>query len=342
MTRRNVQHGLQRRSRWMWWLALLICVPVLAACGQQAQRPPLNVVATIGPLADWARHVGRDRVNVVQIVPSGVDPETYELTAVDRRALLEADIVLCNGLGIEPWLEDVLTERDPQSFHVFQSADFVGPLPQGRRMTARPPMSADVDGEQLPPRLKAEAIYVPATVYSPYLWLNPGAMMAQRTVLFIADTFTRADPDNIRFYRGNAERYTGELENLDGWIMRQVAQWPKFSTGTARRPMIQVSDHTWFYFADQYGISLRTPQSGPVLSPDAEQRVALFVNRTTMDEEQVRMRTDRAPDGVLDPFAFDNYIEMMKQNVELMSQAVKQAAARSTDVSTASDEHSTP
>jgi manganese/zinc/iron transport system substrate-binding protein len=63
--------------------ALLLLVPLLAACGRvedgtpaagAAREGPLRVVATTGMLADAVQHVGGDRVEVEALMGPGVDP----------------------------------------------------------------------------------------------------------------------------------------------------------------------------------------------------------------------------------------------------------------------------
>jgi ABC-type Zn uptake system ZnuABC Zn-binding protein ZnuA len=50
----------------------------------------LPVVASILPLADFARQVGRDRVRVETLVPPGASPHTYELTPAQLRSVKDA------------------------------------------------------------------------------------------------------------------------------------------------------------------------------------------------------------------------------------------------------------
>jgi len=325
--------------RWVGWLAMLILAPLLAACGQSAAQPQLRVVATIAPLGDWARQVGQERVEVTQIVPAGVDPTTHVLTDADRQALADANVVLSNGLGLEPWLPDALRDRDPQSFVGMQVSDFVGPLVEGNRITAQSPLAGEGDDPRSPRSTTARPLYVPDTVYSSYVWLSPRDGKAQRAVLYIGDTFTRVDPQGIRFYRGNAERYVGELENLNIWVLQQVRQWPGAATGS--KPVIQTVDRSWFYFAYDYNITLRALNNGQYTSaPSERMSTPLFGNRYMSAAQQVRL--PRPVDAVLDPFASDNYEEMIRRNVEIMTQAVQQAATRPNSVGSAPQQYEVP
>jgi ABC-type Zn uptake system ZnuABC Zn-binding protein ZnuA len=337
---KDKQQNTHRRMRWLGFLAVLLVLPLLAACGQDAAQPSLRVVATIAPLGDWARQVGEARVDVTQIVPAGVDPATYVLTAADRQALADADVVLSNGLGLEPWLPDALRDRDPQSFVAMQLSDFVGPLVEGERVTAQSPLAAESDDTRAPNNIPGRAVYVPDTVYSSYIWLSPSATRAQRAVLYISDTFTRVDPQGIRFYRGNAERYAGELENLNLWIWHQRNQWPKAATAS-NRPVIQAADRSWYYFAADYLITLRTLNNGQYTAAPSERlSTPLFGNRYLSAAQQARL--PRPVDAVLDPFASDNYVEMIKANVAIMAQAVQQAAARPASVGSTQQQYEVP
>jgi ABC-type Zn uptake system ZnuABC Zn-binding protein ZnuA len=102
------------------WLLLVGCTNV------PAQTEPLNVVATIAPLADWTRQVGADRVAVEVIVPVGFDPRAYEPSEQQRQQIKAADVVFLNGLGMEPWIDEILDESRSGQI-VVESSQFVEP-----------------------------------------------------------------------------------------------------------------------------------------------------------------------------------------------------------------------
>ena len=67
-----------------------------------------RVVTTTGMIADLARAIGGDRVNVTNLIGEGVDPHLYKPTRDDVAALLDADIIFYNGLHLEGRMGDVL------------------------------------------------------------------------------------------------------------------------------------------------------------------------------------------------------------------------------------------
>ncbi len=192
-----------KRARQYVIVLCVITLPWIVGCRQQPpQRAPLRVVATIAPLGDWARQVGREHVVVTQIVPTGTDPRRYTLSEEDRRALADAEVVLYNGLGLEPWLEEAVPDARAQDLVMLELAQFVGKT-AGRYV--RVPFA---DGDSAS-SAAGDGVSAGNSTLSAYLWLDPGPSMAQLAVQLIADTFTRVDVDRRLTFRHNAERYNG-------------------------------------------------------------------------------------------------------------------------------------
>ena len=61
------------------------------------------VIATILPLADWAREVGGDRVYVQTLLPAGASPHTFDPSPRDMRLISRASLLLKIGLHMDDW-----------------------------------------------------------------------------------------------------------------------------------------------------------------------------------------------------------------------------------------------
>ena len=72
-----------------------------------ARAQPLNVVATFSILGNFVESVGGDLVNLIVLVGPDGDTHEYEPKPSDIVALSEAALVFENGLGLEPWLDDL-------------------------------------------------------------------------------------------------------------------------------------------------------------------------------------------------------------------------------------------
>src|SRR6185312_14283958 len=87
-------------------LALFPLLLALAACGGTSGDRP-TVVATTTQLADVAREIGGDAVDVHQILQPNTDPHEYEPRPDDVRATAGARLVLASGDGLDGWIGEI-------------------------------------------------------------------------------------------------------------------------------------------------------------------------------------------------------------------------------------------
>ncbi len=88
------------------WLAALCAMTwVIGAAGPAAAQDKVRVVATFSILADLARNVGGDAVDVTALVGPDSDAHAYSPSPADAKRLADAKVVLVNGLGFEGWIE---------------------------------------------------------------------------------------------------------------------------------------------------------------------------------------------------------------------------------------------
>ena len=82
----------------------LFCA-AMGATAMRADEPPLRVAALSTILAEIAREVGGDKVQVTDVVGPDVDPHTFDPAPADIRTIVEADIVFASGLHMESCLD---------------------------------------------------------------------------------------------------------------------------------------------------------------------------------------------------------------------------------------------
>lgn len=78
---------------------------------QAAAANKLPVVATFSVLADLARNVGGDRVEVISLVGPNGDAHVYQPSPEDAKHLNAAKLILVNGLGLEGWLDRLIDRK---------------------------------------------------------------------------------------------------------------------------------------------------------------------------------------------------------------------------------------
>ncbi len=111
---------------------LIVGVSVFSRLKSGQQQPnssaKLRVAATIYPLADFAKQIGGDALEVRTIVPAGVEPHDYEPTPQDVVDLYRADVVLVNGNGVDPWADKLVDDLRKQGVRTMRMSDEIAAI----------------------------------------------------------------------------------------------------------------------------------------------------------------------------------------------------------------------
>jgi len=101
---------------------------VLTACDATPGEDDLHVVATTSIWGDVLSQIVGDAATVEVLIPRGADAHDYQPTSQQIAALLQADLVIANGLGLEQGLADVLESAVSDGADVFEVAPELEPL----------------------------------------------------------------------------------------------------------------------------------------------------------------------------------------------------------------------
>ncbi len=241
--------GLRTWKLLIWLSFAVLVVATIEACGNptpeashehgvsEAEPPEpvslgpgerLRVVATTNILGDVVRNVGGEHIELTTLMGIGVDPHSYIPTPADTAAMHDAHVVFANGVGLEANLEEVFNSAggDAIEIHVSQGLAF-----------------RKIEGVHQDEQDTTEQEHVGD---DPHVWFD-----AQNVIHWaetIRHTLSALDPTNAAAYIANASSYSRQLEELDTWIMEQVASIPE-----ANRRL--VTNHPAFgYLADRYGL----------------------------------------------------------------------------------------
>jgi manganese/zinc/iron transport system substrate-binding protein len=209
---------LTRRSLLRLAAALALAAPGgVARAGQ-----PLTVVATTGMIADAARRVGGDLVEVRALMGPGVDPHAYRQTRSDIVAMAHADLVLSHGLYLEAQMENFLR----------------GLAAEGNVVAV---------AESLPRELlRAHDDY--ADKFDPHVWMDPDLWAG--VVLSVRDALIATRPEGEAAFRANAEAHLAEIAGLAGYAGGVLATVPP-------EARVLVTAHDAFsYFGAAYGFEV--------------------------------------------------------------------------------------
>jgi ABC-type Zn uptake system ZnuABC Zn-binding protein ZnuA len=265
-----------------------ILLLLLTVTGAGAQNDPLNVVATTTIIADVARNVGGDLVDVTSLVPPNADVHAFEPSPDDAVRIAEADVLSINGAGLEAFLNGLLENAGGVEPVVVSNGVLM--LPFGGHPGEVPdPVGSDFVGVLGEAGVCEEHHDEETTATEgeehehgscdPHVWTDPNNVIVWTAN--IADAFAAADPENADTYRTNADAYIQQIEALDAEVEQILSVIP-----AERR--ILVTNHEFFgYFAHRYGFEVVgvVVSGGTTLAEPNPQELAALV--TIVEEEGV-------------------------------------------------------
>ena len=120
------------RRRALIGVAAVAVSMVLSACGlgstnSSSSSGKLAVVAAEDFWGSLARQLGGDHVDVKSLIANpDTDPHDYEPTPSDGRAIASARLVITNGIGYDPWTDNLLSANKASGRDVVKVGDLVG------------------------------------------------------------------------------------------------------------------------------------------------------------------------------------------------------------------------
>ncbi|ETX14169.1 iron ABC transporter substrate-binding protein [Roseivivax halodurans JCM 10272] len=195
-------------------LSLLLGLPAAAA---HAQDKP-KVVTTFTVIADMARNVAGGEAEVVSVTKPGAEIHGYEPTPGDIVAAQDADLILWNGLNLELWFEQFLSNLgDVPSATV---SDGIAPIPI------------------------AEGAYEGQS--NPHAWMGLDSALVY--VDNIASALSEIDPGSAEVYAANADAYKGRIRATLEPVRHRIASIPE-----SQRWLV-TCEGAFSYFARDFGL----------------------------------------------------------------------------------------
>jgi zinc/manganese transport system substrate-binding protein len=199
-----------------WRFAAAVAV-LVAGPGLAQQK--VDIAASTTVLADLARNVGGDRVNVVSLVGPNGDIHSYVPSLADAKNLADAKLVILNGLGLEGSTAQFMRIA-AKGAKVLVASDGITPLRLGN--------SPD-----------------------PHAWQS--VANAKTYVANIRDALIAVDPADRSVFEANAAAYLRRLDALDAEVKAAIATIPP-----QRRKLVTTHD-AFGYLGTAYGVEFIAP-----------------------------------------------------------------------------------
>lgn len=222
-------------------LLLIAALVLLAGCpapekpAAKAARP--LVVTTLFPLYDFVRSVAGERMDVVLLLPPGVEPHHFDPRPEDIARVQQAALFVHTGGFMEPWAERVLAGTDRAKVQVLAAADGVSLMKieenkgQGSRAKGQEEHKDHDHGEH---------------GVDPHVWLDFGndRIMVER----IAAALSRVDPGGAQLYRQRSGELVKRLDDLD-------RRYREGLSSCASRVVIHGGHNTFGYLGRRYNLT---------------------------------------------------------------------------------------
>jgi zinc/manganese transport system substrate-binding protein/manganese/iron transport system substrate-binding protein len=296
-------------------------VVLLAACGTSGTSPTapagsatgatpgpgaVRVVTTTTVFADIVRSVGGSRVDVRSIIPPGVGPEDYEPKPDDARSLATAQLIVSNGVGLDDFLDRLLSSGTGGSTPHLVLGDGIPPIV--------------VDGQP-----------------NPHFWLDP-TLVKSGYLPKIVTALSAIAPADAATFQANAAAYGTLLDTLDAELKAKVDTIPQ-----ASRKLVTFHD-AFPYFARHFGFELvGVVLSNVGQEPTASELAALVqkvkaanvkavfseaqfnpkLAQALADEAGIKQVVTTLYNDALGPAPADSYAGMMRWNVDKIVEVLR-------------------
>lgn len=300
---------------------LLTIFTLIVSLSVFAYAEPIRVVTTFSILGDFVREVGKDKIQVYDIVKAGADAHVFQPSPKDAKEIAKANIIFSNGLGFEGFLERLIKNAKYQGIHVIAS-EKVNLLKIDDVQGKHEKHDGDNDGE-----------------YDPHAWQD-----IKNAIVYVTNItkgLCLVDKTNCPEFEKNATEYQNKLSALDSEIIKLWADVP------ANKRKIITSHDAFGYYGRAYGVSFLAPQGinthteanakgvAKLIKQIRNEKItSIFVEninnprliKKIADETGVQMSGELYSDSLSEnkgtEFS-DSYLKMMQQNTQKMINSIK-------------------
>lgn len=324
-------------------LATCTSILVLGGIATSASAAELKVVASFSIIADLAKNVGGDRVEISSLVGPDGDAHVYQPRPADAAALEGADVVLVNGLQFEGFMSRLIETSGTQAA-VVEVSKGIEPLKNAEEEHEQHEGEAAEAGDDHAGEDHAEAGHDDHGheghhhhgEFDPHAWQS--IHNAETYVKNIADAFCEADKAGCATYTTNSQAYLVKLAELETEVKSAIEAIP------AEKRTIITSHDAFGYFERDYGLNFIAPEGVSTEAEASAADVARLIDQVKEDKasaifvenianprlvEQIASETGLTVGGTLYSDALSGedgqastYIDMFRYNVNTITSAI--------------------
>lgn len=316
-------------------ITVLLSALLFAGCSNATEpsttrddNDKLKVYTTIYPIHDFTSKLVGDLVELEALIPSGQTPHDWEPSAGDVLKLEQADVLIYNGSGLEPWLESVVESLENKDLVLIEAT-------KGMELMEGSDHEHDHDEKDHDEEDHDEEDH-DHPVLDPHVWTSP--VLAKQQMEILLKGLQTVDPKNAEHYAENFTKYAALFDQLDESYRLELKD-------LSRRDLV-VAHEAYGYMAKQYnlnqvGIEGINPDSEPdparmaeiidfvkehdvkviffeeFVNPKVAESIAAQTGAQTMVLNPIEGLTQEQVD------AEEDYFSIMKSNLDALKSALK-------------------
>ena len=222
---------LSRLSAVSVLLGLFACGSPRSAERSSSEGEGLKVVTTFLPITLFTEAVAGECADVTALIPPSLGPHDFQASPSDLAALGQASVLVQNGLGIEEFLDDLVSSAENEDLVVIDSSRGVATIKAvgGGHDDHSDDEHSDEhstdnhheddhhddhdDHEESAKAADSEGHGHNHSEFDPHVWLDP--VRAVQQVENIRDGLIAADPGCAEGYKKNADLFSTKLKDLN-------------------------------------------------------------------------------------------------------------------------------
>ena len=166
-------------------ISMIFSLPSCSTNTSQTPNSKIKVVVSFNAISELTKAIGKDKVNVVTIIPNGTEPHDFEPKIKDFLNFADAKVFVYNGLGVEKWADKAVKSVDNKNLIVVNAS-------KGYKA-----IKSSDQGE---------------SEYDPHIWIDiKGALYESNNIKIALET---ADPKNKSYYEKNYADFKTKLTNI--------------------------------------------------------------------------------------------------------------------------------
>ncbi|MCW9680591.1 zinc ABC transporter substrate-binding protein [Dolichospermum planctonicum UHCC 0167] len=176
------------------------------------------VVATNSVICDLTKQVAGNTINLICLIPPGMNPLTYKPIPEDSRVIESADLVLYHGYNFEPSLMKIIKSTTNTNSY--------------------PKIAVGQSAIKNPIKIKQ--------IIEPHIWHNPNNTI--KMVEIINNNLIKLAPNNKNIYSQNTKKVIQEMNQIDNWIKKRLDTIP------AKNRKLITANAAMIYYVKAYNI----------------------------------------------------------------------------------------